>query len=158
MEQQRRISVHASHEMNDKKKINAKGKERMTRRLIVEEDEREDINELADACIINACWFQYSSKLSVKKPKMAKNLSNQAACMKHNRDISMYASNEMNREKNESTNTKINERITRRLNAENEKKDVNELADAFIKKFHDRLRIERAESFKRYKEMIARRV
>lgn len=89
---------------------------------------------------------------------MAKNLSNQAACMKHNRDISMYASNEMNREKNESTNTKINERITRRLNAENEKKDVNELADAFIKKFHDRLRIERAESFKRYKEMIARRV
>ena len=34
--------------------------------------------------------------------------------------------------------------------------DINERAEAFIKNFHNHLKIQRDESFKRYKEMIAR--
>lgn len=34
--------------------------------------------------------------------------------------------------------------------------DINDLADAFIKKFRNQLRIQRHESFKRFQEMLAR--
>lgn len=40
--------------------------------------------------------------------------------------------------------------------AEEQVEDINELADAFIKKFRNQLQIQRDESFKRFQEMIAR--
>ncbi|KAJ4840571.1 hypothetical protein Tsubulata_006114 [Turnera subulata] len=36
--------------------------------------------------------------------------------------------------------------------------DINDMADNFIKKFRNQLRIEREESFKRFQEMISRGV
>lgn len=42
--------------------------------------------------------------------------------------------------------------------AEEQVEDINELADAFIKKFRNQLKIQRDESFKRFQEMIARGV
>ena len=42
------------------------------------------------------------------------------------------------------------------LMVEDEGGDINERAEAFIKNFHNHLKIQRDESFKRYKEMITR--
>ena len=42
------------------------------------------------------------------------------------------------------------------LMVEDEEGDINERAEAFIKNFRNHLKIQRDESFKRYKEMIAR--
>lgn len=47
-------------------------------------------------------------------------------------------------------------RMNKRLIIEEEKGDINALADAFIKNFRNQLRIQRQESFKRFHEMIAR--
>ncbi|PQP93825.1 hypothetical protein Pyn_10035 [Prunus yedoensis var. nudiflora] len=41
------------------------------------------------------------------------------------------------------------------MNAADEQGDINEMADAFIKKFRNQLKIQREESFKRFQEMIA---
>ncbi|EEF27703.1 conserved hypothetical protein [Ricinus communis] len=40
--------------------------------------------------------------------------------------------------------------------AEDKRGDINLLADVFIKNFHNQLKIQREDSIKRYKEMIAR--
>ncbi|BFG33421.1 hypothetical protein CerSpe_196950 [Prunus speciosa] len=45
--------------------------------------------------------------------------------------------------------------VNRRMNAADEQGDINEMADAFIKKFRNQLKIQREESFKRFQEMIA---
>ncbi|EEF27705.1 conserved hypothetical protein [Ricinus communis] len=45
---------------------------------------------------------------------------------------------------------------SRQLIAEDKRGDINLLADVFIKNFHNQLKIQREESIKRYKEMIAR--
>ncbi|KAJ4724072.1 T4.17 protein [Melia azedarach] len=82
---------------------------------------------------------------------MAKNLSNEAAYVKHQRNISMYGSYEVNQKTGK-------EKMTRQLIGEDKKKDVNELADAFIKNFYNRLRIEQEEPFNRYQKMVARGV
>ncbi|EEF30318.1 conserved hypothetical protein [Ricinus communis] len=46
----------------------------------------------------------------------------------------------------------------RKLMMTMEDDDINERADAFIKNFHNQLRIQREESFKRFQEMISRGV
>lgn len=48
--------------------------------------------------------------------------------------------------------------MSRRMIAADEQADINEKADAFIKKFRNQLKIQREESFKRFQEMIARGV
>lgn len=50
---------------------------------------------------------------------------------------------------------KKSEKMSRRLNVEDEKGDINGIADAFIKKFHKQ-HIQRDESFKRLQDMISR--
>lgn len=52
MENHGEVYIHGGNGVNDKKKANTSGKARMTRQLIVE-DERGDINELADSFIKN---------------------------------------------------------------------------------------------------------
>ncbi|GFZ20774.1 hypothetical protein Acr_28g0014790 [Actinidia rufa] len=44
----------------------------------------------------------------------------------------------------------------RRMAMEDEREDINKLADNFIKSFRNQLKIQREESFKRFREMIAR--
>lgn len=48
--------------------------------------------------------------------------------------------------------------MSRRMIAADEQADINEKADALIKKFRNQLKIQREESFKRFQEMIARGV
>lgn len=45
-----------------------------------------------------------------------------------------------------------------RIVHDDDKDDINELADAFIKNFRNQLKIQRVESLKRFHEMIARGV
>lgn len=54
--------------------------------------------------------------------------------------------------------SKKKQKVNRRMNAADEQGDINEMADAFIKKFRNQLKIQREESFKRFQEMIARGV
>ncbi|KAK3205003.1 hypothetical protein Dsin_019049 [Dipteronia sinensis] len=56
------------------------------------------------------------------------------------------------------TTTKRKAVMTRRLLIDEDKGDINERADAFIKNFHNQQRIQREESFKRYQEIISRGV
>ncbi|KAL5765236.1 hypothetical protein ACOSQ2_017830 [Xanthoceras sorbifolium] len=69
--------------------------------------------------------------------------------MEHHREVIVHGRDEKN-------DTKRKERMTRRLPAKDGQGDINELADAFIKNFHNQLRIQREEYFKQYQEMIAR--
>ncbi|KAL5832326.1 hypothetical protein ACOSQ4_017680 [Xanthoceras sorbifolium] len=68
--------------------------------------------------------------------------------MEHHREVIVHGRDEKN-------DTKRKERMTRRLPAEDGQGDINELADPFIENFHNQLRIQREEFFKRYQEMIA---
>ncbi|KAB2616407.1 hypothetical protein D8674_022995 [Pyrus ussuriensis x Pyrus communis] len=53
----------------------------------------------------------------------------------------------------------MKKQMDRRMNAADDQEgDVNEMADAFIKKFRNQLKIQREESFKRFQEMLARGV
>ncbi|KAM1114804.1 hypothetical protein FF1_005488 [Malus domestica] len=59
----------------------------------------------------------------------------------------------------EKENTMKKQMASRRMNAADDQEvDVNEMADAFIKKFRNQLKIQREESFKRFQDMIARGV
>ncbi|CAN6555918.1 unnamed protein product [Malus baccata var. baccata] len=59
----------------------------------------------------------------------------------------------------EKENTMKKQMVSRRMNAADDQEvDVNEMADAFIKKFRNQLKIQREESFKRFQDMIARGV
>ncbi|KAM1254452.1 hypothetical protein TB2_028316 [Malus domestica] len=59
----------------------------------------------------------------------------------------------------EKENTVKKQTVNRRMNAADDQEgDVNEMADAFIKKFRNQLKIQREESFKRFQEMLARGV
>ncbi|KAM1204599.1 hypothetical protein ACFX1X_005650 [Malus domestica] len=59
----------------------------------------------------------------------------------------------------EKENTMKKQMVNRRMNAADDREvDVNEMADAFIKKFRNQLKIQREESFKRFQDMIARGV
>ncbi|KAM1753000.1 hypothetical protein ACFX1T_005478 [Malus domestica] len=59
----------------------------------------------------------------------------------------------------EKENTVKKQMVSRRMNAaDGQEGDVNEMADAFIKKFRNQLKIQREESFKRFQDMIARGV
>ncbi|KVH90849.1 Protein of unknown function DUF761, plant [Cynara cardunculus var. scolymus] len=51
---------------------------------------------------------------------------------------------------------KITQRVLRRFEVIEERTDVNKKADDFIKNFRDQLKIQRAESLKRFYEMISR--
>ncbi|EOY32342.1 Uncharacterized protein TCM_040163 [Theobroma cacao] len=70
-------------------------------------------------------------------------------------EVSLHDRNER---KDKNTNTNKKERMSRRLIVEEERGDVNELADAFIKNFRNQLKIQREESFKCFQEMINRGV
>lgn len=70
------------------------------------------------------------------------------------REVAASASHWIQKEKESTKKQKVN----RRMNAANEQGDINEMADAFIKKFRNQLKIQREESFKRFQEMIARGV
>ena len=70
--------------------------------------------------------------------------------MEHNREVLTRGSHE--------TKDKRTTKTTRRLIVGEERGDINELADAFIKNFRNQLKIQRDESFKRYQEMLARGV
>ncbi|KAL6203941.1 hypothetical protein ACLB2K_021211 [Fragaria x ananassa] len=48
--------------------------------------------------------------------------------------------------------------MSRRMMAADAQGDINDMADAFIKKFRNQLKIQREESFKRLQEMLARGV
>ncbi|GLT66567.1 hypothetical protein SLA2020_389310 [Shorea laevis] len=50
------------------------------------------------------------------------------------------------------------ERMSRQLIVGDEREDINDLADAFIKNFHNQLKIQHEESFKRFQDMIPRGV
>ncbi|KAB2607513.1 hypothetical protein D8674_007230 [Pyrus ussuriensis x Pyrus communis] len=59
----------------------------------------------------------------------------------------------------EKENTMKKQMVSRRMNAaDDQESDVNEMADAFIIKFRNQLKIQREESFKRFQDMIARGV
>ena len=59
----------------------------------------------------------------------------------------------------EKENTMKKQMVSRRMNAADDQEgDVNEMADAFIKKFRNQLKIQREESFKRFQEMLDRGV
>lgn len=75
--------------------------------------------------------------------------------MEHPREFIVHGRSDKNDKKSD---TRRNEWMTRRLPVEDGKGDINELADAFIKNFHNQLRIQREESLKRFQEMIARGV
>ncbi|KAL6195046.1 hypothetical protein ACLB2K_030668 [Fragaria x ananassa] len=57
----------------------------------------------------------------------------------------------------ERDNTK-KQSMSRRMMAADDQSDINDMADAFIKKFRNQLKIQREESFKRFQEMLARGV
>ncbi|TXG73085.1 hypothetical protein EZV62_001664 [Acer yangbiense] len=76
--------------------------------------------------------------------------------MEHHREAFVYVRHEMNDMK--STTTKSKAVMTRRLLVDEDKGDINERADAFIKNFHNQLWIQREESIKRCPEMISRGV
>ncbi|KDP26935.1 hypothetical protein JCGZ_21028 [Jatropha curcas] len=68
-----------------------------------------------------------------------------------------YGSRKQNEHEKES-GRKRETRTGNRWIVEDDKGDINELADAFIKNFRDQLKIQRAESLKRFQEMISRGV
>ncbi|KAH9740718.1 hypothetical protein KPL70_002316 [Citrus sinensis] len=74
--------------------------------------------------------------------------------MENHREVYIHGGHGMNDKKK--TNTSGKARMTRQLIVEDERGDINELADAFIKNFRNHLKIQRDESFKRYQEMISR--
>ncbi|KAL6203812.1 hypothetical protein ACLB2K_027511 [Fragaria x ananassa] len=57
----------------------------------------------------------------------------------------------------ERDNTK-KQAMNRRMMAADDQGDINDMADAFIKKFRNQLKIQREESFRRFQEMLARGV
>ncbi|KAJ4724073.1 DUF761 domain-containing protein [Melia azedarach] len=80
----------------------------------------------------------------------AENLHFEACYMEQQSRTSTHGSNE---------NAKGKERVARKMIVEDDERgDINELADAFIKNFRKQLKIQREESIKRRKEMIARGV
>ncbi|GMY16087.1 hypothetical protein FCV25MIE_11326 [Fagus crenata] len=91
-------------------------------------------------------------KSNIKKPILDYNLSGKAAAMDHQREASINGSQGMNKEKD-----KTKQMVGRRIIVEDER-DINDLADAFIKNFRNQLKIQREESFKRFQETIARGV
>ncbi|ESR59065.1 hypothetical protein CICLE_v10017520mg [Citrus x clementina] len=70
--------------------------------------------------------------------------------MEHNREF-------LTRERHE-TKDKRTTKTTRQLIVEEERGDINELADAFVKNTRNQLKIQRDESFKHYQETVARGV
>jgi hypothetical protein len=80
-------------------------------------------------------------------------LSGKAAAMDHQREASINGSQGMNKEKDKTRK----QMVGRRIIVEDER-DINDLADAFIKNFRNQLKIQREESFKRFQETIARGV
>lgn len=81
------------------------------------------------------------------------NLSNKAAAMDHRKEVPVSGSQGMNKEKNNAR-----KQIVHRQRAVEDDRDINELADTFIKNFRHQLKIQREESFKRFQEMVARGV
>lgn len=73
--------------------------------------------------------------------------------MDHQREASINGSQGMNNEKDKTRK----QMVGRRIIVEDER-DINDLADAFIKNFRSQLKIQREESFKRFQETIARGV
>lgn len=73
--------------------------------------------------------------------------------MDHRKEVPVSGSQGMNKEKNNAR-----KQIVRRQRAVEDDRDINELADAFIKNFRNQLKIQREESFKRFQEMVARGV
>lgn len=73
--------------------------------------------------------------------------------MDHQREASINGSQGMNNEKDKTRK----QMVGRRIIVEDER-DINDLADAFIKNFRNQLKIQREESFKRFQETIARGV
>lgn len=73
--------------------------------------------------------------------------------MDHRKEVPVSGSQGMNKEKNNAR-----KQIVHRQRAVEDDRDINELADAFIKNFRNQLKIQREESFKRFQEMVARGV
>lgn len=75
--------------------------------------------------------------------------------MENHTDVSEHVGLNMNDKK---SNAKRKLWIQKRSIMDDEREDINERADAFIKNFRNQLKIQRAESFKRFQDMISRGV
>lgn len=80
-------------------------------------------------------------------------LSGKGAVMDHRREVSGSGSQGTNKEKHDAR-----KQIVHRQIIEEDGRDINDLADAFIKNFRNELKIQREESFKRFQEMVPRGV
>ncbi|GKV21763.1 hypothetical protein SLEP1_g31711 [Rubroshorea leprosula] len=82
--------------------------------------------------------------------------------MERHREVSKQKCSTERKERKErkekSDDARKKERMSWRLIVEDERGDINDLADAFIKNFHNQLKIQHEESFKRFQDMIARGV
>nr|KYP35703.1 hypothetical protein KK1_043246 [Cajanus cajan] len=67
----------------------------------------------------------------------------------------LFGSGTSKRISNESSDSK-RLLMSRQMVMENEKEDINKMADAFISNFRKQLKIEREKSFKRFQDMINR--
>ena len=68
------------------------------------------------------------------------------------REIAATGSQRVQQKEKDSTKKQA---MSKRMMAAEEQGDINDMADAFIKKFRNQLKIQREESFKRFQEMIA---
>jgi len=67
-----------------------------------------------------------------------------------------YGKNLSNKRSNNESSDRKRILMSRQTVMENEKEDVNKMADAFINNFRKQLKIERENSFRRFQDMINR--
>ncbi|KAG2675184.1 hypothetical protein I3760_13G172800 [Carya illinoinensis] len=74
--------------------------------------------------------------------------------MDHEREVSSSGGQGLNKDKHNNARKQV---MKRQIIMDDER-DINQLADSFIKNFRNQLKIQREESFKRFQELLSRGV